>query len=113
MAWAVSFIDSEELAGYAQLWKRTDEYVHPARDGLREPARSHLFAGQLCPEVAAFHGHAPVRCVEDCGQGSPRHMTENEQRARDILTREDVLVRSVSVVGLIAMFLLVLLAVNP
>lgn len=40
-------------------------------------------------------------------------MTENEQRARDILTREDVLVRSVSVVGLIAMFLLILLAVNP
>lgn len=40
-------------------------------------------------------------------------MTENEQRARDILTREDVLVRGVSVVGLIAMFLLILLALNP
>ncbi len=40
-------------------------------------------------------------------------MTENEQRARDILTREDVLLRGVCVVGLIAMFLLVLLAVNP
>jgi len=40
-------------------------------------------------------------------------MTENEQRARDILTREDVLIRGMSVVGLIAMFLLVLLVVNP
>lgn len=40
-------------------------------------------------------------------------MTENEQRARDILTREDVLIRGVSVIGMIAMFLLVLLAVNP
>jgi len=40
-------------------------------------------------------------------------MTENEQRARDILTREDILVRGVSVVGLIAMFLLILLVVNP
>lgn len=40
-------------------------------------------------------------------------MTENEQRARDILTREDVLVRGVAVVGLIAMFLLILLALNP
>ncbi len=40
-------------------------------------------------------------------------MTENEQRAQDILTREDVLVRGASVVGLIALVLLILLAVNP
>lgn len=40
-------------------------------------------------------------------------MTENEQRARDVLTREDVMVRGFSVVGLISMFLLILLAFNP
>jgi hypothetical protein len=41
--------------------------------------------------------------------GAHTTMTENEQRARDILTREDVLVRGMAVVGLIAMFLLLLL----
>jgi hypothetical protein len=56
----------------------------------------------------------PMLHVGNCGQGRVHNiMTENEQRARDVLTREDVLVRSVSVVGLIAMFLLILLAVNP
>jgi hypothetical protein len=40
-------------------------------------------------------------------------MTENERRSRDILTREDVLVRSMAVVGLIAMFLMLLLVANP
>lgn len=40
-------------------------------------------------------------------------MTENEQRARDILTREDVLVRGFSVVGMVSLFLMVLLAINP
>ncbi len=40
-------------------------------------------------------------------------MTENERRSRDILTREDVLVRSMAVVALIAMFLMLLLVANP
>ncbi|HWV36830.1 MAG TPA: hypothetical protein VNZ55_14435 [Thermomicrobiales bacterium] len=40
-------------------------------------------------------------------------MTENERRAQDVLTREDLVLRSVSVVGLIAMSLLILLIVNP
>jgi hypothetical protein len=39
-------------------------------------------------------------------------MTENERRARDILTREDLLVRVMAVVALIAMFLLLLLVIN-
>ncbi len=40
-------------------------------------------------------------------------MTENERRAQDVLTREDLVLRSVSVFGLIAMALLILLIVNP
>ncbi|HEU0163998.1 MAG TPA: hypothetical protein VFQ54_03075 [Thermomicrobiales bacterium] len=40
-------------------------------------------------------------------------MTENERRAQDVLTREGLMLRSISAVGLIAMFLLVLLVVNP
>ncbi len=45
--------------------------------------------------------------------GAHTSMTENERRTRDILTREDVLVRIMAVVALIAMFLLLLLVVNP
>ncbi len=40
-------------------------------------------------------------------------MTENERRNGDVLTREDVLVRSFSVVGMVSLFLLILLMVNP
>jgi hypothetical protein len=40
-------------------------------------------------------------------------MTENERRNSDVLTREDMLVRGFSVVGLVSLFLLVLLMVNP
>lgn len=40
-------------------------------------------------------------------------MTENERRNSDILTREDMLLRGFSVIGLVSMFLLVLLLVNP
>lgn len=40
-------------------------------------------------------------------------MTENERRARDVLTREDLIVRGFAATGLIAMFLLMLLVVNP
>lgn len=40
-------------------------------------------------------------------------MTENERRAQDVLTREDLIVRGFAVAGLIAMFLLMLLVANP
>ncbi|HEV2127752.1 MAG TPA: hypothetical protein VGR22_03945 [Thermomicrobiales bacterium] len=40
-------------------------------------------------------------------------MTENERRAQDVLTREDLILRGFTVTGLIAMFLLVLLVVSP
>ena len=40
-------------------------------------------------------------------------MTENERRNADVLTREDMLLRGLSVLGLVSMFLLVLLMVNP
>lgn len=40
-------------------------------------------------------------------------MTENERRAQDVLTREGLMLRGISAAGLIAMFLLVLLVVNP
>jgi hypothetical protein len=40
-------------------------------------------------------------------------MTENERRAQDVLTREDLLLRAVGATSMIAMFLLVLLVVNP
>jgi hypothetical protein len=39
-------------------------------------------------------------------------MTENERRNADVLTREDVMVRGLSIVGLVALFLLILLIVN-
>ncbi len=39
-------------------------------------------------------------------------MTENERRNADVLTREDVMVRGLSIVGLVAIFLLILLIVN-
>lgn len=40
-------------------------------------------------------------------------MTENERRAQDVLTREDLILRGFAVTGLISMFLLMLLVVNP
>jgi len=40
-------------------------------------------------------------------------MTENERRAHDVLTREDVILRSAGAIALIALFLLLLLVVNP
>ena len=40
-------------------------------------------------------------------------MSENDRRNADVLTREDVLIRGFSVVGLVSLFLLVLLMVNP
>jgi len=45
--------------------------------------------------------------------GAHQIMTENERRNGDVLTREDVLVRGFLVVGLVALFLLILLVVNP
>ncbi len=65
MAWAVRFIDSRELADYAQLRKRTDEYVHPARDGLSEPVRSHLF----CRTIMSRSSSVPRACTSAvCGR---------------------------------------------
>ena len=40
-------------------------------------------------------------------------MTENERRNGDVLTREDVLIRGLSVVGMVSLSLLILLMVNP
>jgi hypothetical protein len=40
-------------------------------------------------------------------------MTENERRAQDVLTREDLVLRGVAAIGLIAMALLILLVVFP
>jgi hypothetical protein len=39
-------------------------------------------------------------------------MTENERRNGDVLTREDVMVRGLSIVGLLVLFLLMVLVVN-
>lgn len=39
-------------------------------------------------------------------------MTENERRNGDVLTREDVMVRGLSIVGLVALFLLMVILVN-
>lgn len=47
------------------------------------------------------------------GEEASTIMSENEQRAHDVLTRAGLLVRGAAVVGLIALFLLVLLAINP
>ncbi len=40
-------------------------------------------------------------------------MTENERRAQDLLDRRDLIVRALSVVGLIAIALLTLLMIRP
>ncbi|HVL22479.1 MAG TPA: hypothetical protein VM450_00250 [Thermomicrobiales bacterium] len=40
-------------------------------------------------------------------------MTENERRAQDVLTREDIVLRVLGAASMIGMFLLVLLVVNP
>lgn len=39
-------------------------------------------------------------------------MTENERRAQDVLTREDLMVRGLATVALLATFLLILLTVT-
>gem|GEM_PF-2044581 len=46
-------------------------------------------------------------------RGIPIPMTENERRAQDVLTREDLVIRGFAAAGLIAMFLLMLLVLNP
>lgn len=46
-------------------------------------------------------------------RGKPAPMTENERRAQDVLTREDLVIRGFAVAGLIAMFLLMLLVAKP
>jgi len=40
-------------------------------------------------------------------------MTENERRAQDVLTREDLLLRGLATVALVTVFFLVLLTVTP
>ncbi len=40
-------------------------------------------------------------------------MTENERRAQDVLTREDIVLRLLGVASMIGAFLLVLLVINP
>lgn len=40
-------------------------------------------------------------------------MTENERRAQDVFRLDDVILRATLALGLIAMFLLALLAVQP
>ncbi len=47
-----------------------------------------------------------------CGKGELVVMTENERRAQDILTREDLLVRGLATLGLVAMFLFILLTLT-
>lgn len=62
--------------------------------------------------MTGFHDRLSAERREAVVWGAHTTMTENERRARDILTREDVLVRSMAVVALIASFLLILLVVN-
>lgn len=40
-------------------------------------------------------------------------MTENERRAQDKLTREDIMLRLFAATGMIATFLMALLVINP
>ncbi len=40
-------------------------------------------------------------------------MTENERRAQDTLSREDILIRVLAATSMIATFLTVLLVINP
>jgi hypothetical protein len=47
------------------------------------------------------------------GKGDKQVMTENERRAQDVLTREDLLWRGLATVALVTVFLLVLISVTP
>jgi hypothetical protein len=40
-------------------------------------------------------------------------MTENERRAQDTLSREDIVLRVSAAAGMIATFLMILLVINP
>ncbi len=40
-------------------------------------------------------------------------MTENERRAQDTLSREDIVLRAIAAASMIATFLMVLLVINP
>jgi hypothetical protein len=40
-------------------------------------------------------------------------MTENERRAQDTLSREDIVLRVFAASGMIATFLMILLVINP
>jgi hypothetical protein len=64
--------------------------------------------------VRIFGGSACSPAMPEPVIGGAHHtMTENERRNGDVLTREDVLVRGFSAVGIVTLFLLVLLMVNP
>jgi hypothetical protein len=47
------------------------------------------------------------------GKGDKQVMTENERRAQDVLTREDLLWRGLATIALVTVFLLVLISVTP
>jgi len=75
-----------------------DSYAPPALVGVNQAV------GCSCP-----HAQPGTQSV---GWGADHVMTENERRNADVLTREDVMVRGLSIVGLVALFLLILLIVN-
>lgn len=74
--------------------------VYPAQG--RPYTNRNPIAGRCCSQVS----------ILGCGKGELVLMTENERRAQDILTREDLLVRGLATVGLVAMFLFILLTVT-
>jgi len=63
----------------------------------------------------------PIACLGIVGipwrqagaKGKKQVMTENERRAQDVLTREDLLLRGLATVALVTVFFLVLLTVTP
>ncbi len=88
-------------------------YVHTVWVDLRESTRPHAwhFQGVARPPPDS---RIPARRVGSLKSGGAHNiMTENERRNGDVLTREDVLIRGLSVVGMVSLFLLILLMVNP
>ena len=91
-------------------------YVHPATGLLRDdPQRTGLTTrdeGPNTPRSRTARTGRRLPAGWTLG-GVTFTMTENERRAQDVLTREDVLIRALGAMSMVAMFLLVLLVVNP
>lgn len=88
-------------------------YVHFRPEKLLRDSQRHAEPREREIQQGNFRAwlfRAQIACIP---LGRMGIMTENERRAQDVLTREDLVLRGVAAIGLIAMALLVLLVVFP